>query len=112
ALLILDCGSGVRQLSVALEQRWNAPGYTGPRAAHILLTHPHLDHVLAGRFLEPLFDPRNAFTLWAPRTVLETLHAALDPGAAFNGVFYPITLNMMQGLREVREVRPSARFSI
>src|SRR5262249_25396992 len=112
ALIILDCGSGIRQLSVALEQRWNAPGYQGPRAAHLILTHPHLDHVFAGRFLEPLFEPRNSFTLWAPRIVLDNMQTAFDPRSPLNRVFYPITLPMMQALRDWREVRTGSTFSI
>jgi phosphoribosyl 1,2-cyclic phosphodiesterase len=112
ALLIFDCGSGVRQLSVALEQRWNAPGYRGPRTAHLILTHPHLDHVFAGRFLEPLFDPRNTFTLWAPRIVLDNLRTAFDPNSPVNRIFHPISLSTMRGLRDLREVRPGATFAI
>lgn len=112
ALLIFDCGSGARELSVALEHRWNAPGYEGPRAAHLILTHPHLDHVFAGRFLESLFDPRNAFTLWAPRIVLDNLGTAFDPASPLNRVFHPITLSMMQALRDVREVRAGSTISI
>src|SRR5262249_16271146 len=103
ALLILDCGRGVRQLGIELEQRWNAPGYAGPRTAHLLFTHPHLDHVVTGRFLELLFDPRNSFTLWAPRIVLDNLRIAFDPSTPLNRVFHPITLSTMQALRDMRE---------
>jgi phosphoribosyl 1,2-cyclic phosphodiesterase len=112
ALLIFDCGSGVRQLSVALEERWNAPGYQGPRTAHLIFTHPHLDHVLAGRFLEPLFDPRNSLTIWAPPIVLDNLRTAFDPSSPVNRMFHPITLSMMQGLRDMHEVQPGATFAI
>jgi phosphoribosyl 1,2-cyclic phosphodiesterase len=111
-LLILDCGSGIRQLSVALDQRWNAPGYVGSREAHLIMTHPHLDHVLAGRFLEALFDARNSFTLWAPRIVLDNLQTAFDPSSPLNRVFHPITLSTMLALRDVREVRPESTFHI
>jgi phosphoribosyl 1,2-cyclic phosphodiesterase len=112
ALLILDCGSGLRQLSVALEQRWNAPSYRGPREAHLLLTHPHLDHVLSAPFLDCLFDPGNQFTLWAPRTVLDSFHAVFQPTSPLSRVLYPITLSMLQALRDTREVQPGTTFTI
>jgi ribonuclease BN (tRNA processing enzyme) len=112
SVLILDCGSGIWQLSVALGQLWNSPAYAGPRAAHVLLTHPHLDHVFAGRFLELLFDSRNSFTLWAPRIVLDILHQAFDPSAPVNRVFHPINRSTMLALRDVREVRPGESFQI
>jgi ribonuclease BN (tRNA processing enzyme) len=112
SLLILDCGSGVRQLSVALGQRWNSPGYAGSRTAHVLMTHPHLDHVFAGRFLELLFDPRNSFTLWAPPIVLDNFREIFDPKSPLNRVFHPITLSSMQALRDMREVKPGETIQI
>jgi phosphoribosyl 1,2-cyclic phosphodiesterase len=112
ALLILDCGSGLRQLSVALEQRWNAPGYRGPREAHLILTHPHIDHVMSAPFLDCLFDPRNQVTLWAPRAVLDSLRAAFEPTSPLSRVFYRITLSMLQALRDTREVQAGSAFAI
>jgi phosphoribosyl 1,2-cyclic phosphodiesterase len=103
ALIILDCGSGLQQLSVALERRWNAPGYRGPREAHLIITHPHIDHVMSGPYLDCLFDPRNQFTLWAPRAVLDSLRAAFEPTSPLSRVFYRITLSMLQALRDTRE---------
>jgi phosphoribosyl 1,2-cyclic phosphodiesterase len=112
ALVILDCGTGLRRLSVALEQRWNAPGYRGPREAHLVLTHPHLDHVLSAPFLECLFDSRNHFTLWAPRGVLDSFHAVFEPTSPLSRIFYPITLSMLQALRDTREIQPAMPFTI
>jgi phosphoribosyl 1,2-cyclic phosphodiesterase len=112
ALLILDCGSGLRQLSVTLEQRWNAPGYRGPREAHLILTHPHIDHVMSAPLFDCLFDPRNRFTLWAPRAVLDCFHAAFEPTSPLSRVFYRITLSMLQALRDTREVQAGSAFTI
>src|SRR5262245_31363116 len=44
ALLILDAGSGFRELGLELTRRWNAPDYRGERKAHVLFTHSHMDH--------------------------------------------------------------------
>src|SRR5262249_10397036 len=47
ALIILDCGSGFRELGTSLAARWQAQGAAAGRRAHILITHAHIDHTLA-----------------------------------------------------------------
>src|SRR5579864_5147490 len=69
ALLILDCGSGFRELGIALAARWRAEGERTQRQAHILISHAHMDHTFATPYFVPYFDPRNNFTLWGSQTV-------------------------------------------
>ncbi len=68
ALLILDCGSGFRELGLALEARWRAdlPPADGrvARTAHVLVTHPHIDHIYGTPYFAPYYDPANRFTIW------------------------------------------------
>ena len=56
--LILDAGTGIRALGLALAGR--------ARTVHILLTHLHLDHIQGLMFFAPLFDPRVDVTIWGP----------------------------------------------
>jgi phosphoribosyl 1,2-cyclic phosphodiesterase len=56
--LILDAGTGIRALGVALLGR--------SRTVHILLTHLHLDHIQGLMFFAPLFDPGVEVTIWGP----------------------------------------------
>jgi phosphoribosyl 1,2-cyclic phosphodiesterase len=56
--LILDAGSGIRELGAALLGRCKRP--------HILLTHLHLDHIQGLLFFAPLFDPEAQITVWGP----------------------------------------------
>src|SRR3984893_6991007 len=58
-LIVLDCGSGVRDLGYKLEARWNAPGYTGSSKAHVILTHTHIDHIVGIPFVEVFYDAKN-----------------------------------------------------
>src|SRR5258708_25360166 len=83
ALLIFDCGSGCRELGIDLDRRWNAPDYKGPRAAHVLVTHPHLDHVMAAPFVCPFYYPRHTFTILAAQTVLKATRTVLGPASVF-----------------------------
>jgi ribonuclease BN (tRNA processing enzyme) len=112
ALLLLDCGSGFRELGRSLQQRWNAPGYQGDRTAHVLVSHPHMDHSLAMPFFSPYYDPRNNFTVWSTRPVLHSLEAVLSPTAALSHVYFPPTFDMMKALRRVEEIHPWQDFRI
>jgi phosphoribosyl 1,2-cyclic phosphodiesterase len=56
--LILDAGSGIRELGSELS------GHC--REIHILLTHLHLDHIQGLVFFAPMFDPTVQVTVWGP----------------------------------------------
>jgi phosphoribosyl 1,2-cyclic phosphodiesterase len=57
-LIILDAGTGIRELGNALVK-------TGePIEADILLTHCHYDHVIGIPFFAPLYLPRHKFRFW------------------------------------------------
>ena len=57
-LIVLDAGTGIRELGAALAGE-------GPIEADILLSHTHLDHVIGLPFFAPLFDGRNRIDLRA-----------------------------------------------
>lgn len=56
--LILDAGTGIRELGAAMARRC--------RRLHILLTHLHLDHIQGLMFFAPFFDPEVEITVWGP----------------------------------------------
>jgi phosphoribosyl 1,2-cyclic phosphodiesterase len=112
ALLILDSGTGFRELGTALGQRWNAPGYQGPRTAHVLVTHPHMDHTLATPYFAPYYDPRNHLSLWGSRSVLESYRAVLDPASPLSRLYFPPTLDLLKALKSRHEVQPGEAFAI
>jgi phosphoribosyl 1,2-cyclic phosphodiesterase len=59
--LILDAGSGIRELGPELSGRC--------RHVHVLLTHLHLDHIQGLMFFAPIFDPSVQVTVWGPPAV-------------------------------------------
>ena len=69
-LLILDAGTGLRRLGMALMEE-------GHVDADILFTHTHFDHIAGLPFFAPLFVPENSFRLWAghlaPEQDIETV---------------------------------------
>jgi phosphoribosyl 1,2-cyclic phosphodiesterase len=59
--IILDAGTGIRGLSAARS--------ADVRAAQILLTHLHLDHIQGLLFFGPMFDPRSRVEVYGPQAV-------------------------------------------
>jgi phosphoribosyl 1,2-cyclic phosphodiesterase len=58
--LILDAGTGIRNLGMALER------VESRQPIHILLTHLHLDHIQGLMFFSPLFRPEAEIVIWGP----------------------------------------------
>jgi phosphoribosyl 1,2-cyclic phosphodiesterase len=67
--LILDAGTGIRELGAELTGR--------DRRLHVLLTHLHLDHIQGLMFFAPLFDPEVEATIWGPPGAGRTLRERL-----------------------------------
>ncbi len=112
SLLVLDSGSGFRELGIELTKRWNASDFKGERKAHVLFTHAHMDHTYATPFVDPYYDPRNHFTLWGTPRVLDSLRAVLDPTSALRGVYFPPAFDMMAAIRGLCEVTEAGAFAI
>jgi phosphoribosyl 1,2-cyclic phosphodiesterase len=75
-LIVLDAGTGIRNLGTRLSRG-------GPREIHLCLTHFHLDHVEGIGFFAPLFDPRTELHIWGPpsteRSLEERVSLYLSP---------------------------------
>ena len=76
ALIVLDAGTGIRPLGLAL-------GRDRPSTIHLLLTHLHLDHVEGLGFFLPLWDPEVDLHVWGPpapdRSLRDRIAAYLSP---------------------------------
>lgn len=57
-LVILDAGTGLRELGLTLEKQ-------SPIDASLFLTHTHIDHIAGIPFFRPFFAKGNRFRLWA-----------------------------------------------
>jgi phosphoribosyl 1,2-cyclic phosphodiesterase len=64
--LVLDAGTGMRALGVALEAQ-------ATDELHILLTHLHLDHLQGLGFFRPLFRPGLDVHVWGPASPVQSL---------------------------------------
>ena len=66
-LIILDAGTGIRELGRSLIERANG----APIRGDIFLTHAHWDHIQGIPFFAPIFQRGNHFKIWGSKT-LET----------------------------------------
>lgn len=103
-LFILDAGSGARLLGRELLRRWEREGEHARRTAHLLITHGHLDHVLALPLCAPLYDERNRFHVRGSPGLLAGLRAVFGEDAPLAGVYYPVDFSMMRGIASLQPV--------
>ena len=111
-LIVVDCGTGFRDLGYDLERRWKAPSFAGHRRADIVITHPHIDHIAAIPFVGSFYDPRNHFTIWAPQSVLDSLDAIFRDRSPLARVYVPTGYAEMSGIKQLRALQPGEEFSI
>jgi len=80
AALVLDAGTGIRELGFDLIRR-------GTRNIHLFLTHLHLDHVEGLRFFAP-WDPKVTLNVWGPRSPVLSLRERIL--RAFSPPLFPL----------------------
>lgn len=112
ALLILDCGSGFRELGVSLAARWRGKPQGEQRTAHVLVTHPHIDHICGTPYFVPYYDPSNHFTIWGSPNVLHHLGLLFDPESEMSRRYFPPTYDQMKALEDFRPIQPGSAFQI
>jgi phosphoribosyl 1,2-cyclic phosphodiesterase len=116
ALLILDCGSGFRELGLALEARWQANSSKADgrssRTAHVLVSHPHIDHIYGTPYFAPYYDPANRFTIWGSQEVLDSLSVLFNPASELSRRYFPPTYDQMKALEDFRPIEAGADFQI
>ena len=83
APMILDCGTGARDLGPDLLAR-------GQRHIGILFSHLHLDHLFGFPFFAPLYAPSCKLEVVVP--AINDLEAKERIGGYLNGVFHPVRL--------------------
>jgi phosphoribosyl 1,2-cyclic phosphodiesterase len=82
-VLVLDAGTGIRQLGAELLDR-------GALRLNLLLTHLHLDHLEGLRFFAPLWDERVTIDIWGPPSPVWSLRERI--ARSFSPPLFPIDL--------------------
>ena len=90
-ILIIDCGTGLRELGGALLQEFRER----PIKGHIFVGHTHWDHIQGFPFFTPLYNPRNSFTLYSVHGAHGSLENVFKGSMASD--YFPIPLTSMAG---------------
>jgi len=94
SLLILDAGTGIRPLGMAL-------GHDHPKRIDIFITHLHTDHIEGLRFFDPIWDPSVELNVWGPPSPIRELRSRIAP--YFAPPFFPVHLRNIPCHPEFRD---------
>src|SRR3954471_14577075 len=97
SLLVLDAGTGLRELGVALM----SSNGSRPFSLDLLLSHLHWDHIQGIPFFRPAYDPNSTMRIHGPkqsRPVKELLGMGMDDP------FFPVDLDDLPAKLEIGEL--------
>jgi phosphoribosyl 1,2-cyclic phosphodiesterase len=111
-LLVLDCGTGARNLGLALLGNEAEAGFrSGTGTAAILLSHTHWDHIQGFPFFSPLYVGGNAFHIYGPATSSALLEGILEGQMAPQ--YFPVqTLKNMGARIDIAAVTVGQPFEV
>jgi phosphoribosyl 1,2-cyclic phosphodiesterase/ActR/RegA family two-component response regulator len=98
-LIILDAGTGIRQLGRHLQQEFGEQ----PMRMTILVTHTHWDHIQGFPFFAPAYDRRNQVRIFAFEGPRKGLEATLS--IQMESPYFPISMQEMPGNIEFEELK-------
>ena len=87
--IILDCGSGLKNLGMEMMKREFSKGQG---ECHIFMTHTHWDHMMGFPFFAPAFIPGNKIYIYSPKKKIKERFAGQQ-----RYQYFPVRLNEMGG---------------
>jgi phosphoribosyl 1,2-cyclic phosphodiesterase len=97
-LIVLDAGTGIRELGRSLMQDANGT----PIRGDIFLTHAHWDHIQGLPFFAPIFHPGNQFTIWGSKAMESSIGRVVRD--QMSPVVFPVTFEELAATIEFREL--------
>src|SRR6266513_2160958 len=98
-IIILDAGSGIRELGLALEQEFGG----APINLTLLLTHTHWDHIQGLPFFLPAYQAKNTISVFGYQGARDGLATIL--AAQMELPFFPVSWKNLPGTIKVRELK-------
>ncbi|MCL2834780.1 MAG: MBL fold metallo-hydrolase [Treponema sp.] len=97
-IIIFDCGSGIRELGMALQGN-----KTIPTKFHIFFSHFHWDHMQGLPFFNPAYNPSNILHFYSPVTGLQQiLNGQMTPP------YFPVHMESMGAKKIIHNLAETA----
>lgn len=95
-LVILDAGTGIRELGRSLLARANGT----PIEGDLFISHAHWDHIQGFPFFAPIFARGNRFIIWGSRTQQPAIERAVRD--QMSAAVFPVPFDALQASVEFR----------
>lgn len=103
AFIICDSGSGIRDLGNTLLKSPGGP----PKEYHILLSHPHWDHIQGFPFFTPIYIPGNRVTIYGCHEGIEKIYRTQH-----SAPFFPVDFSEIGADVQFVRIQPDRTFKI
>ena len=97
-LVVLDAGTGIRELGRSLIERANG----APIAGDIFVTHAHWDHIQGLPFFAPAFQRGNHFTIWGSKAMETSIDRVVRD--QMSPVVFPVSFEQLDAVIDFREM--------
>lgn len=101
-LVILDAGTGIRELGRSLTGESNGNGGSAAVSADIFLTHVHWDHIQGIPFFAPIFQAGNRFTIWGSKALETSIDRVIRD--LMSPAVFPVPFAELEASIEFREI--------
>jgi phosphoribosyl 1,2-cyclic phosphodiesterase len=104
-IIVLDAGSGIRPLGIALDREFQAR----PIKLSLLITHAHWDHIQGFPFFKPAYDSKNEIRIFGFDGAGATLREIMTE--PMKAPFFPITMRELSARMDINKLN-EMKFSL